>query len=58
MNDSQGAEEPGEAEKPPLVLSVGSGTYPAFPQFGTNSSAGPEDRVKQPIRQEVFSVPA
>ena len=58
MNDSQVVEKPREAEKPSLVLSIGNGTYPVFLQFSTKSSAGLEDRIKQLIRQAVFSVPA
>ena len=57
MNDSQAAEEPKEAEKPSLVPGIGSGTFP-FIQFITKSSASFEDRIRQLIRQEVFSVPA
>ena len=58
MNDNQAVEEPREAEKPSLLRSIGSGTYPVFLQFSTKSSTSIEDRIKQLIRQEVFSVPA
>ncbi|MBR6706641.1 MAG: hypothetical protein IKI84_08185 [Clostridia bacterium] len=58
MNDSLVIEEPKAAEKPSLVLSIGSGTYPVFLQFSTISSASLEDRIKRLIRQEVLSAPA
>ena len=58
MNENLVVEEPKEAEKPSLVLSIGNGTYPVFLQFSTKSSTSLEDRIKQLIRQEVFSDPA
>ena len=58
VSDIQLIEEPKEEEKPSLVLTIGNGTYPIFLQFSTKSSASLEDRIKQLIRQEVFSAPA
>lgn len=58
VSDIQVIEEPKEAEKPSLVLTIGNGTYPVFLQFSTKSSTSLEDYIKQLIRQEVFSVPA
>ena len=58
VSDIQVIEEPKEAEKPSLVLTIGNGTYPVFLQFSTKSSTSLEDCIKQLIRQEVFSVPA
>ena len=58
VNNTPDTEEPNEAEKPSLVLSIGSGTYPVFLQFSTKSSISLEERIKQLIRQEVFSTPA
>ncbi len=58
VSDTQLIEEPKEEEKPSLVLTIGSGTYPIFLQFSTKSSTSLEERIKQLIRQEVFSVPA
>ncbi len=57
-NNVTTVEKPKEAEKPSLVLSFGSGTYPVVLHFSTKSSTSLEDCVKQLIRQEVFSVPA
>ena len=54
MKDNVVVEEPKEAEKPSLVLSISSGTYPIFLQFSTSL----EERIKQMIRDEVFSAPA
>ena len=54
MKDNVAVEEPKEAEKPSLVLTIGSGTYPVFLHFSTGSSISLEDRIKQ----EAFSVPA
>ena len=58
MNNPPVVEEPKAAEKPMLVLSIGSGTYPIFLQFNTKSSTSLEERIKQLIRDEVFSTPA
>ena len=58
VNNTPDTEEPNEAEKPSLVLSIGSGKYPVFLQFSTKSSISLEERIKQLIRQEVFSAPA
>jgi hypothetical protein len=33
LKEHRAVEEPKEAEKPPLVLSIGSGTYPVFLQL-------------------------
>ena len=38
VNNPPVVEEPKAAEKPTLVLSIGSGTYPIFLQFITKSS--------------------
>ena len=51
-------EEPKADEKPTLVLTIGSGTYPIFLQFSTKNSTSLEERIKQMIRDEVFSTPA
>ena len=51
-------EEPKTIEKPTLVLSIGSGTYPIFLQFSTKSSTSLEERIKQMIRNEALSAPA
>ena len=58
MKDNQVIEEPKEAEKPSLVLTIGSRTYPVFLHFSTGSSISLEDRIKHLIKQEAFSVPA
>ena len=58
MNNPPVVEEPKAAEKPMLVLSIGSGTYPIFLQFNTKSSTSLAERIKQLIRDEVFSTPA
>ena len=58
MKDNVVVEEPKEAEKPSLVLTIGNGTYPVILHFSTRSSISLEDRIKQLIRQEVFSGPA
>ena len=58
VNNPPVVEEPKAAEKPTLVLSIGSGTYPIFMQFNTKSSMSLEERIKQLIRDEVFSTPA
>ena len=58
MKDNVVVEEPNEAEKPSLVLTIGSGTYPIFLQFSTKNSMSLEERIKQMIRDEVFSAPA
>ncbi len=58
MKDNVVVEEPKEAEKPSLVLTIGSGTYPIFLQFSTKNSTSLEERIKQMIRDEVFSAPA
>ena len=57
-NTAPVVEEPKAAEKPTLVLSIGSGTYPIFLQFSKKSSTSLEERIKQLIRDEVFSTPA
>lgn len=54
VNNPPVVEEPKAAEKPTLVLSIGSGTYPIFLQFSTKSSTSLEERIKQLIRDEVF----
>ena len=51
-------EEPKADEKPTLVLTIGSGTYPIFLQFSTKNSTSLEERIKQMIRDEVLSAPA
>lgn len=58
VNDSPVVEEPKEAEKPSLVLSIGSGTYPVILHFSTKNGTSLEDRIKQMIRAEVLSDPA
>ena len=58
MKDNVVVEEPKEAEKPSLVLTIGNGTYPVFVQFSTKSNTSLEERIKQLIRHEVFSAPA
>lgn len=57
-NNNMVVEEPKEAEKPSLVLSIGNGTYPVFLQFSTQSGTSLEDRIKQMIRNEVLAAPA
>ena len=58
MKDNVAVEEQKEVEKPSLVLSIGSGTYPIFLQFSTKSNTSLEERIKQMIRDEMFSAPA
>lgn len=58
VNNTPVTEEPKAAEQPTLVLSIGNGTYPIFLQFNTKSSTSLEERIKQLIRDEVFSTPA
>ena len=57
-NTTPVVEDPKADEKPTLVLTIGSGTYPIFLQFNTKSSTSLEERIKQLIRDEVFSTPA
>ena len=57
-NDISVVEDPKDAEKPSLFLSIGNGTYPVILQFSTKSSTSLEDRIKQMIRDEVLSAPA
>ena len=58
VSDIQVIQEPKKEEKPSLVLTIGNGTYPVILHFSTRSSISLEDRIKQLIRQEVFSAPA
>ena len=58
VNNPPVVEEPKAAEKPSLILSIGKGTYPIFLQFSTKNSTSLEERIKQMIRDEVFSAPA
>ena len=57
-NTTPVVEDPKADEKPTLVLTIGSGTYPIFLQFSTKNSTSLEERIKQMIRDEVFSAPA
>ena len=54
VNNIPVTEEPKVAEKPSLVLSIGSGTYPVFLQFSKKSSTSLEERIKQMIRNEAL----
>lgn len=49
MKDNVVVEEPNEAEKPSLVLTIGSGTYPIFLQFSTKNGTSLEKRIKQMV---------
>ncbi|MBR6705914.1 MAG: hypothetical protein IKI84_04450 [Clostridia bacterium] len=57
-NDSLVIKESKKAKKPTLVLIIGNGTYPVFLQFSAKSSTILEERIKQLIRQKMFSSPA
>ncbi|MBR7175145.1 MAG: hypothetical protein IKD50_12050 [Clostridia bacterium] len=46
MKDNVVVEEPKEAEKLSLVLTIGSGTYPIFLQFSTKNSTSLEERIR------------
>ena len=58
MSNTPVTEESKATEKPSLILSIGKGTYPIFLQFSTKNSTSLEERIKQMIRDEVFSAPA
>ena len=58
MSNTLVTEESKATEKPSLILSIGKGTYPIFLQFSTKNSTSLEERIKQMIRDEVFSAPA
>ena len=58
VNNTPIAKEPKAAEKPSLILSIGSGIYLIFPQFSTKGNTGQEERIKQLLRNEVFSAHA